>query len=124
MLYGGNKKLLIIDEFPCMCRNNESISSILQNLCDELLQDENVMIILCGSAMGFYDAVQFFPDYTNKKKSLCILYSEVEFILRYERRETPLYNSIIEAVALGNTKLNDVKAQNHLLKIRLKRVFI
>lgn len=170
--YGDNKKLLIIDEFPYMCKNNESIPSILQNLWDELLKDENVMIILCGSAMsfiekellaeknplygratgiykmeamGFYDAVQFFPNYTDKEKIIaysvlggiphylaqfdpakslddnikkniltkgCILYSEVEFILRQELRETPLYNSIIEAVALGNTKLNDISTKS------------
>lgn len=170
--YGDNKKLLIIDEFPYMCKNNESIPSILQNLWDELLKDENVMIILCGNAMsfiekellaeknplygratgiykmeamGFYDAVQFFPNYTDKEKIIaysilggiphylaqfdpaiplddnikkniltkgCILYSEVEFILRQELRETPLYNSIIEAVALGNTKLNDISTKS------------
>ncbi len=170
--YGDNKKLLVIDEFPYMCKNNESIPSILKNLWDDLLKDENVMIILCGSAMsfiekellaeknplygratgiykmeamGFYDAVQFFPDYTDKEKIIaysilggiphylaqfdpvmslddnikkniltkgCILYSEVEFILRQELRETPLYNSIIEAVALGNTKLNDISIKS------------
>lgn len=38
----------------------------------------------------------------------CALYTEVEFMLRQELRETTLYNSIIEAVALGNTKLNDI----------------
>ena len=155
-----------------MCKNNESIPSILQNLWDEQLKDENVMIILCGSAMsfiekellaeknplygratgiykmeamGFYDAVQFFPNYTDKEKIIaysvlggiphylaqfdpaiplddnikkniltkgCILYSEVEFILRQELRETPLYNTIIESVALGNTKLNDISTKS------------
>ena len=35
----------------------------------------------------------------------CTLYSEVEFLLKQELRETPLYNSIIEAAAPGNTKL-------------------
>ena len=170
--YGDKKKLLIIDEFPYMCKNNESIPSIIQNLWDELLKDENVMIILCGSAMsfiekellaeknplygratgiykmeamGFYDAVQFFPNYTDKEKIIaysilggiphylaqfdpaislddnikkniltkgCILYSEVEFILRQELRETPLYNTIIESVALGNTKLNDISTKS------------
>lgn len=39
----------------------------------------------------------------------CILYSEVEFLLHQELRETPIYNSIIEAVALGSTKLTPVK---------------
>lgn len=30
--YGEKKKLLIIDEFPYMCKGNKSIPSILQNL--------------------------------------------------------------------------------------------
>ena len=170
--YGDKKKLLIIDEFPYMCRGNRSIPSILQNLWDECFKDENVMIVLCGSAMSFiekellaeknplygratgiykmeamnfYDAVQFFPDYSDKDKIIaysvlggiphylkqfhadlsleenikkniltkgCLLYSEVEFLLRQELRETPLYNSIIEAVALGNTRLNDISMKS------------
>ena len=170
--YGDEKKLLIIDEFPYMCRGNESIPSVLQNLWDELFKDENIMIVLCGSAMSFiekellaeknplygratgiykmeamsfYDAVQFFPDYSDRDKIIaysilggiphylrqfnadltleenikcniltkgCVLYSEVEFLLRQELRETPLYNSIIEAVALGNTKLNDISVKS------------
>ena len=36
------------------------------------------------------------------------LYSEVDFLLHQELRETPIYNSIIEAVALGNTRLNEI----------------
>ena len=88
--YGDRKKMLIIDEFPYMCKGNKSIPSILQNLWDSELKDQNVMIVLCGSAMsfiekellaeknplygraigiykmkgmGFYDAAKFFPDY-------------------------------------------------------------
>lgn len=170
--YGEKKKLLVIDEFPYMCRGNKSIPSILQNLWDGELRDVNVMIILCGSAMsfmekellaeknplygratgiykmkemGFYDAAKFFPDYSPRDKVLayavlggiphylrqwdpqlsvdenikkniltkgCILYSEVDFLLHQELRETPIYNSIIEAVALGNTKLNDISQKS------------
>lgn len=170
--YSNKKKLVVIDEFPYMCKGNTSIPSILQNLWDEILKDENIMLILCGSAMsfiekellaeknplygratgiykmkemGFYDAVKFFPDYSardkiiaysvlggiphylqqfdssrtleeNIKKSILtkgsVLYSEVEFLLRQELRETPVYNSIIEAVALGNTKLNDISIKS------------
>ena len=166
--YGDQKKMLIIDEFPYMCKGNKSIPSILQNLWDTELKDQNVMIVLCGSAMsfiekdllaeknplygratgiykmtemGFYDAVKFFPDYSDADKVLAysilggiphylrqfnpdlsvaenikrniltkgsVLYSEVEFLLHQELRETPIYNSIIEAVALNNTKLNDI----------------
>lgn len=170
--YGEEKKLLVIDEFPYMCRGNKSIPSILQNLWDGELREANVMIILCGSAMsfmekellaeknplygratgiykmkemGFYDAAKFFPEYSpgdqvlayavlggiphylrqwdsklsvdeNIKKNIltkgCILYSEVDFLLHQELRETPIYNSIIEAVALGNTKLNDISQKS------------
>lgn len=170
--YGDKKKLVIIDEFPYMCRGNKSIPSILQNLWDAEFKNSNVMLILCGSAMsfiekellaeknplygratgiykmkemGFYDAIKFFPDYLPKDKVLtysvlggiphylnqwnpklsvgenikrniltkgCILYSEVDFLLHQELRETPIYNSIIEAVALGNTKLNDISQKS------------
>lgn len=170
--YGDKKKLLVIDEFPYMCKGNKSIPSILQNLWDAELKDKNVMIVLCGSAMsfiekellaekkplygratgiykmtemGFYDAIKFFPDYSDEDKVLaysvlggiphylrqfrpelsvaenikrniltkgCILYSEVDFLLHQELRETPIYNSIIEAIALGNTKLNDISQKS------------
>ena len=170
--YGNSKKLLIIDEFPYMCRANSSIPSIIQNLWDEVLKDSNIMIILCGSAMsfiekeilaeknplygratgiykmkemGFYDSIKFFPKYSDKDKILaysvlggiphylrqfdpnlslgenikkniltkgCALYSEVDFMLRQELRETPIYNSLIEAVALGSTRLNDISQKS------------
>lgn len=41
-----------------------------------------------------------------------VLYSEVEFLLHQELRETPIYNSIIEAIALGNTRLNDISRKS------------
>lgn len=53
--YGNSKKLLVIDEFPYMCKGNPSIPSILQNLWDAAFRDSNVMIILCGSAMSFIE---------------------------------------------------------------------
>lgn len=170
--YGESKKLIVIDEFPYMCKGNKSIPSILQNLWDVELRDANVMIILCGSAMsfiekellaeknplygratgiykmkemGFYDAIKFFPEYSDRDKIIayavlggiphylkqwnprwsvsenikrniltkgCILYSEVDFLLHQELRETPIYNSIIEAVALGNTTLNNISQKS------------
>ena len=52
----------------------------------------------------------------NIKKNIltkgCILYSEVDFLLHQELRETPIYKSLIEAVALGNTKLNDISQKS------------
>ncbi len=170
--YGDRKRLLVIDEFPYMCRGNSSIPSVLQNLWDEILKDSNVMIILCGSAMSFiekellseknplygratgiykmtemsfYDAVKFFPDYSARDKVLlyavlggiphyllqfdpklplsenikkniltkgCVLYSEVEFLLRQELRETALYNTLISAIALGSTRLSEISQKS------------
>ena len=170
--YGDKKKLIIIDEFPYMCRGNKSIPSILQNLWDTELKDKNIMIVLCGSAMSFiekdllaeknplygratgvykmsemsfYDTIKFFPHYSDEDKVLVysilggiphylcqfnsdlsvaenikknilskgsVLYSEVDFLLHQELRETPIYNAIIEAVALGSTKLNDISQKS------------
>ena len=175
----GAKKLLIIDEFPYMCRGNPSIPSIIQVLWDEKLKDQNVMIVLCGSAMSFIekkllseknplygratgvykmkelpydDAIKFFPHYSDENKMLayavlggiphylrqfelelslkeniikhvltkgCVLYSEVEFLIRQELREPALYNTIVEAVALGNTKLNDIYTKIGLDKSKI-----
>lgn len=53
--FGDEKKLVVIDEFPYMCRAAKSIPSILQNLWDSYFKDSNVMIILCGSAMSFIE---------------------------------------------------------------------
>ena len=170
--YGDKKKLVIIDEFPYMCKGEKSIPSILQYLWDAEFKDRNVMVVLCGSAMsfmekellaeknplygratgiykmtamGFYDAVKFFPNYSDRDKVVaysilggiphylrqfrpelslaenikknilskgCVLYSEVDFLLHQELRETPIYNSIIEAVALGSTKLNEISQKS------------
>ena len=178
-LPGQGKKLLVIDEFPYMVRNNPSIPSILQNLWDSTLREQDVMIVLCGSAMSFiekeilaeknplygratgilkmnemdfYDAARFFPNYSPLDKirayavlggiphylrqfddrlSLgenfrryiltrgCILYSEVEFLMRQELREITIYNTIIEAVALGNTRLNDIYQKTQIDKSKL-----
>ena len=51
------------------------------------------------------------------------MYSEVEFLLRQELREPPLYNSIIEAVAFGNTKLNEISVKS-LVDDTPRQVFI
>lgn len=170
--YGDKKKLVVIDEFPYMCKGNRSVPSILQNLWDTVFKESSVMLILCGSAMsfiekellaeknplygratgiykmkkmGFYDSARFFPNYSEEEKILAyavlggiphylnqfspdlsvaenikrniltkgaVLYSEVDFLLHQELRETPIYNSIIEAVALGNTKLNAISQKS------------
>ena len=68
-----------------------------------------------------------FDGKSSLKENICrhiltrgsILYSEVEFLMRQELRETAVYNTIIEAVALGNTKLNDVYQKTQMEKTKL-----
>lgn len=48
-----------------------------------------------------------------------ILYSEVEFLLRQELRETSTYNAIIQAITLGNTKLNDIHQKTQIDKTKI-----
>ncbi len=173
------KKVLIIDEFPYMCKGDKEIPSILQNMWDHELKDKNVMLILCGSSISFMEdellgeknplygratgiyklkplsfaeTKKFFPDYTiedqltayailggipyyleqfDPLKSLadnirrnilrkgCLLYNEVEFILRQELRETGVYNAIIEAIALGNNTLALIHSKTQLEKSKI-----
>jgi len=49
----------------------------------------------------------------------CVLYSEVEFLIRQELRKPSLYNTIIEAVALGNTQLNDIYTKTQFDKSKI-----
>lgn len=48
----GEKKVLVIDEFPYLVKTNAAFPSILQNAWDEILKDSNVMLILCGSLIS------------------------------------------------------------------------
>jgi uncharacterized protein len=173
------KKLLIIDEFPYMVRANSSIPSVLQNLWDEILIHEDVMIILCGSAMSFIekeilaeknplygratgilkmnemdfgDSQKFFQSFSvedrvlsysilggiphylkqfdtnisieeNIKQNILVrgnvLYNEVEFLMRQELRETSTYNTLIETIAMGNTKLNDIYQKTQIERSKI-----
>ena len=174
------KKLVIIDEFPYMVYNNSSIPSILQNLWDEVLKNENVMIILCGSSMSFiekeilgeksplfgratgiyklseldyFTSAGFFNNMNTVDKITAysilggvpyyllqfddnislernivdnilrkgsVLYNEVEFLMKQELRETAIYYSIVEAVALGNTKLNHIYLKTQIEKTKIQ----
>jgi AAA+ ATPase superfamily predicted ATPase len=46
------KKVVVIDEFPYLVKTNPAFPSILQNAWDEIMKDNNVMLILCGSLIG------------------------------------------------------------------------
>lgn len=164
----GSRRLVVFDEFPYLAKSDPSLPSTLQNLWDHTLRNANVMIVICGSSMSFiekellaeksplygratgilkmnpmpyWDAVKFFPTYSDEDKALAYailggipryleefdpdesvdvnirrhilrriapLYSEVEFLMHEELRETARYNSVIRAIALGDTTLNEI----------------
>ena len=137
--YGDSKKLLIIDEFPYMCKGNTSIPSILQNLWDEYFKDENVMIVLCGSAMsfiekellaeknplygratgiykmesmGFYDAAKFFPHYSERDK--IIAYAVLGGIPHYLKQFDPDIPLVDKITALKEA-VRITKSGGHIL---------
>ncbi|WP_080799736.1 ATP-binding protein [Arabiibacter massiliensis] len=171
-LPGDGRKLVIIDEFPYLVKADPSLPSILQNLWDAVLRNENLMIVLCGSAMSsienellaeknplygratgilkmepmdYRTAAEFFPRFSpadqvtafsilggiphylaqfddgfsieeNIKRRVltkgCTLYSEIEFLLHQELRETAVYNGIIHAVAMGASALGEIAARS------------
>lgn len=178
-LQSDRKTVVVIDEFPYMCKSNKSIPSVLQIAWDTVLRRSNIMLVLCGSSMSFiedellakknplygrttgiykmmpmpyYDAVKFVPDFSDEEKlTTCTilggiphylkrfdshkslsdniideiltkgrtLYTEVEFLIHQELRETSVYNTIIDAIALGNSSLNDIFTKTNIEKTKL-----
>ncbi|WP_113672053.1 ATP-binding protein [Vallitalea guaymasensis] len=43
------KKIIVIDEFQYLVNANPSFTSIFQRIWDDILKDNNIMVILCGS---------------------------------------------------------------------------
>lgn len=49
------KKILVIDELPYMVNANTAFPSILQWVWDEWFQNQNIMVILCGSLISMME---------------------------------------------------------------------
>lgn len=52
----NNKKVIVIDEFQYLGKTNSAFPSIFQRIWDNILKDENVMVILCGSLVNMMEA--------------------------------------------------------------------
>ena len=59
--YGDRKKLIVIDEFPYMCKGNDSIPSILQNLWESELKDGWNTVIALAHIGELVDDNELFP---------------------------------------------------------------
>ena len=51
-----DKKIIVLDEFQYLGKVNSSFPSIFQKIWDELLKENNVMVILCGSLINMMEA--------------------------------------------------------------------
>ena len=50
------KKLMVIDEFQYLGKANDAFPSIFQRIWDTILNDKNVMVILCGSHISMMES--------------------------------------------------------------------
>jgi len=160
-------RVIIIDEFPNLIKENPKIISIFQKIIDTILKESRTKLILLGSSIsmmedkvlsykaplygrktgqiklkplkfseikeffpkaskeelveiyGFCDGIPFYLEkvsypfwkWLNRElKSLdTFLKTEVDFLMKYEFKEVGTYKKILEAIALGNTKLGEIK---------------
>ena len=160
--------LLIIDEFPYLAESDPGLMSLIQSFVDTTLKNRSLLLILCGSTIGFMErevlgaksplfgrrtgqmkiepfdyltASRFVPDFTSIDKALTYsifggtphylvklddkrtiadniienvldphsyLYDEPILLLKQELREPAIYNSVIEAIASGSSRLNEI----------------
>jgi AAA+ ATPase superfamily predicted ATPase len=52
----NERKILVIDEFQYLGKINKSFPSIFQRIWDNLLENENIMVILCGSLVTMMES--------------------------------------------------------------------
>lgn len=52
----NTKKIIVIDEFQYLGKMNSAFPSIFQKIWDEILKDNNVMVILCGSLINMMES--------------------------------------------------------------------
>lgn len=51
-----DKKIIVLDEFQYLGKANSSFPSIFQKIWDEMLKNENIMVILCGSLISMMES--------------------------------------------------------------------
>ena len=102
MQYSQNeKKLLIIDEFPYMVNANSAFPSILQWIWDEWFQNQNIMLILCGSLihmMEKYTLHYSSPLYGRRTGQIKL--RQIDFMQYNKFYEGMCYRDLVERYAV------------------------
>jgi hypothetical protein len=160
-------RIIIIDEFPNLIKEDPKIVSIFQRIIDTILKKSQTKLIFLGSSIsmmedkvlsyraplygrktgqiklkplrfseikkffpkatkeelveiyGFCDGIPFYLEKVNYpfwkwlneelKRPDTFLKTEIDFLMKYEFKEVRTYKKILEAIALGNTKLGEIK---------------
>jgi hypothetical protein len=97
--------IIAIDEFPFLIEGNKAILSIFQKIWDEILKDEKIMLILCGSSIGMMETQVLgykSPLYGRRSgqwKLEPFLFKDLELILKNSSFENRLkYFSILDGI--------------------------
>ncbi len=149
-LEGEDKTVIVIDEFPYMCKNNASIPSVLQIVWDTCLKNKNIMLIICGSSMNFiekellseknplygratgiykmqpmpyYDAVKFVPHFNDEEKIItyAILGGIPHYLKQFDSKYSLKENIVDRILTKGNVLYSEVE---FLLRQELREVSV
>lgn len=136
-LWEKERKIIIIDEYPYLCKLNPAFSSILQKHWDTNLSKTHAFLVLCGSSIGmmeretlqeksplygrrtgdwlltplrFHDFIKFFPQ--KSMKELIELYSIVggipEYILKLDQQKS-VEENILSLIKKGSPLYREVE---------------
>jgi len=116
------KIVLVIDEYPYLCKSNMSISSILQKHMDHSFKEKNIMIILCGSSMSFMENQVLgysSPLYGRRTGQIKVLpftyYDAVKFLPKASCEEKVLFYSVADGIPQYLKYLSEYKSLDKAL---------
>ena len=88
------------------------------------IEDKLIALSILGGIPHYLK--QFNPDLSLKENILenilskgTVLYSEIEFLLHEELRETSVYNTVIQAIALGYNSFSEILTRTEIEKSKL-----
>lgn len=91
----------------------------------------NVDVKIQMAYFSIFSGVPYYLNFINESKTLedniksailnngSVLFNEVEFLLKQELREVAQYNAIIESIAVGDTKINEIYQKTGIEKTKL-----
>ena len=93
----SEKKLLIIDEFPYMANANSAFPSILQWVWDTWFQEQNAMLVLCGSLINMME--KYTLNYSSPlygRRTGQIKMKQIDFAHYHKFYENMPYRDLVE----------------------------